>query len=328
MTRVTICLVTYNSADDLAECFKAVGQQLHESLDVVVIDCGSHDASVETARTAPLGEVPRRVIALGENRGFAGGMNAALRETDAPWILTLNADARPSPTFIRRLLERGLRTQSSGAITGRLIRPTEADGTRRIDACGMYLVPTWRHLDRGSDEVEGLQFGVAERVFGATGAATLWRREALEDAAVEGEIFAEDFHSYREDAELCFRLRERGWEVIYEPAAIAEHRRHVLPERRKDLPAMINYHSLKNRYLLRIWHQTSSNLRETFFLTLWRDLLALGYVLTQERSSLPAYRWLWQHRKRLFARRQLIQSRRKISEAEVDRWFFQHSLPL
>jgi GT2 family glycosyltransferase len=185
----------------------------------------------------------------------------------------------------------------------------------------MRLTRAWRHFDRGSGEPDRGQYGVPEKVFGATGAAALFRREALDDAAVAGEVFDPRFHSFREDAELCFRLRERGWEVLYEPAAVAEHRRFNLPERRSAMPALVNYHSLKNRYLLRIYHQTAGNFFRTFLPTLIRDLGALGYVLLRERSSLAAYGWIWRHRRELRARRRAIQARRTVPAREIDRWF-------
>jgi GT2 family glycosyltransferase len=182
----------------------------------------------------------------------------------------------------------------------------------------MRLVPAWRHFDRGSGEIDRGQYGRAERVFGATGAASLFSRAALLDAAVDGEIFDPRFHSFREDAELCFRLRERGWEILYEPAAVAIHRRFNLPSRRRAMPPHVNYHSLKNRYLLRLYHQTAGNFWRTLPATVARDLAALGYVLLREWSSLAAYRWLWRHRREIGRRRQQIAERRRIS---VDRWF-------
>ncbi|MFL6289479.1 MAG: glycosyltransferase, partial [Thermoanaerobaculia bacterium] len=212
------------------------------------------------------------------------------------------------------------RAEGAGAVTGRLVRP---DG--RLDACGMRLTSNWRHLDRGSGEPDRGQFSRPERVFGATGAASLFRREALDDVAVEGEVFDPRFHSFREDAELCFRLRERGWEVLYEPAAHCEHRRFNLPERRSGMPASVNCHSLKNRYLLRLYHQTAGNLVRTLVPTLARDLGALAYVLLRERSSLAAYSWLWRNRADLLRRRRIIQGRKTV---DVDRWFRVNGIPI
>ena len=330
---VAICIVTHNSAPDLPGCLEAVARSEHRPLEIVVVDCASSDDSLETARrSAPAGaaDISFQAVGLAENAGFAGGMNAAFRRTQAPFVLTLNADARPAPDYVSRLLARAdahprLRV---GAVTGRLVRPVDSNGVRRLDACGMRLIRAWRHLDRGSGEVDRGQFSTPERVFGATGAATLFRRAALDDTAVEGEIFDAGFHSFREDAELCFRLRERGWEVLYEPAAVTEHRRFNLPERRSAMPPMVNYHSLKNRYLLRLYHQTAGNLLRTLAPTFFRDAAALGYVVLRERSSLAAYAWLWRHRADILRRRRIIQGRRTVPAAAVDRWFHSPGEPL
>ena len=324
---VSVCIVTHDSAADLPGCLEAIGRLEHRPLEIVVVDCASRDGSLEVARgNAPVG-IPFQAAGLAENAGFAGGMNRALEIARYPFILTLNADARPLPDYVARLLARAeahpeLRV---GAVTGRLVRPPEQDGMRRLDACGMRLTRTWRHLDRGSGESDRGQLGAPERVFGATGAASLFRRAALDNAAVEGEVFDPRFHSFREDAELCFRLRERGWEVLYEPAAVAEHRRWNLPERRSAMPAMVNYHSLKNRYLLRLYHQTWGNFFRTFVPTFIRDLMALGYVVLRERSSLAAYSWLWRHRSEILRRRRVIQGRRTV---DIDPWFFVERMPL
>ncbi|HEV8582286.1 MAG TPA: glycosyltransferase family 2 protein [Thermoanaerobaculia bacterium] len=329
-TAVAVCIVTHDSAPDLPGCLESIAAQRHRPLEIVVTDCASRDGSLETARThAPAG-IPFQAVGLAENLGFAGGMNAAFAHTRAPFILTLNADARPGPDYVARLMARAAAHPDLrvGAVTGRLVRPAADGRPRLIDACGMRLARTWRHLDRGSGEVDRGQWGRPERVFGATGAASLFRRKALDDVAIDGEIFDSRFHSFREDAELCFRLRERGWEVLYEPDAVAEHRRFSLPERRSAMPATVNRQSLKNRYLLRIYHQTPGNLLRTFVPALARDLGALGWVLLRERSSLGAYAWLWRHRAELLQRRRTIQQRRTVPAREIDRWFSVEGQPL
>lgn len=329
-TPVAICIVTHNSQGDLPGCLAAIGGLRYRPLELVVVDCASGDDSVATARENCPAGVSLTYRALSENVGFAGGMNEALSQTNAPLVLTLNPDARPEPDYLSRLLERANESRQLrvGALTGRLIRPREGDQAGLLDACGMYLSPTWRHFDRGSGEPAEGRWQAADRVFGATGAASLFRREALDDVAVDGEIFLAEFHSFREDAELCFRLRERGWEVLYEPSALCEHRRRSLPSTRRQMPPHVNMHSLKNRYLLRFYHQHGVNLLLTGVPALARDLAALAYVLVRERSSLEAYRWLWQERSAILRRRSVIRSRRTVDASEIDRWFFRRSLPL
>jgi len=330
---VSVVTVTYGDAGELPGYFEAVAALEHRPLSAVVVDCASADGSAAEARRlgAELGGkggIPVTVIALGENRGFAGGMNEALRHTEAPFVLSLNADARPEPDYVGRLLDRLRDREGAAAATGRLVRFPAVGTPPRLDACGMRLTRTWRHLDRGSGEPDQGQYARPERVFGATGAASLFRRAALDDVAVGGEIFDERFHSFREDAELAFRFAERGWEVLYEPGARALHRRFTLPERRSALPTVINYHSLKNRYLLRLYHQTMGNFFRTLLPTLGRDLAALAWVLAREHTSLAAYGWLWTNRRELLARRRAIQARRTRPAREIDAWFSRTGVPL
>ncbi len=335
---VALLVVTHDSADDLPAGLAAVGALRPPPSELVIVDCASSDASVSAARQTAPATIPTRIEALGSNLGFAGGMNRAIALATAPYLLTLNADARLSPDFLAPLVARleDPRHSRVAAVTGRLVRAERAQPPGsprapeppRLDACGMRLSWTWRHFDRGAGELDHGQYAAAERVFGATGAATLWRRSALADVAIADQIFDERYHSFREDAELAFRLRERGWEILYEPAAVASHRRRVLPERRAELPAAVNLQSLKNRYLLRIDHQTLGNFFWTLPATLGRDVAALAWVLLREPSSLPAYAWLWRERRALVEHRRLVQRRRTVSPGAIGKWFLRSGEPL
>lgn len=321
--RVAVCIVTHGSAADLPACLAAVGRQRLPPAELVVVDCASRDGSLEVARRHAPASVELKCEAATTNLGFTGGMNRALALSHAPMVLMLNADAVLDEGFLERAVHRMLshRELRVGAVAGRLSRPASG-GRPRLDACGMRLIPTWRHLDRGAGQVDRGQYATAERVFGATGAASLFRREALEDAAVDGDILLPELHTFREDAELCLRLRERGWEVLYEPSARAVHRRVNLPGRRRQMSVQINRQGVANRFLLRAYHQGPANLLLTLLPTLWRDALVVGYVLLRERTSLGAFGWLWRHRRRILDRRRKIQARRTVARWNLDRWFF------
>lgn len=293
----------------------------------MIVDCASVDGSAQLAQRLAPPQLGAEVLALERNLGFAGGTNLGFERSSSPWVLTLNPDARPAPNYLGRLLERAedARLGRVGALTGRISR---LDEPARLDACGMRLTRSWRHLDRGSNEPDRDQYASAERVFGATGAASLWRREALADVAFASGPFDVAFHSFREDAELCFRLRERRWEVVYEPTAHALHRRRVLPQRRRSLPLELNRRSLVNRYRLRLAHQTAGNFLRTLPWTAARDLAALGYVALIERGSLSAYREIWRERRSLLERRRWVAERRTAAPGEVERWFARAGEPL
>ncbi|MDE2691952.1 MAG: glycosyltransferase [Acidobacteriota bacterium] len=346
---VAVCTVTWNDAENLPRFFDALAELQGPAFRLIVVDNASSDGTVESLRGhAGTAGFPVEVIALDENTGFAGGLNQAIESAFASdpqpeWVLSLNADAWPAPDYTELLIERARRFTTGqepvGAVTGRLLRaqaekgPPSADCTDTgadnpvIDACGMTLTRSWRHVDRGSDQIDHGQYGVTERVFGGTGAATLFLGAALQDAAIEGRVLDDDFHSYREDAELCFRLQERGWQVLYEPRARAVHRRVNLARRRRRMSPEVNFHSLKNRYLLQYYHRSLADFPRTFLATALRELGIVAYVLLREPSSLAAYGWLWRHRGRLRQRRRLIRSRRLVPGRAVARWFGRAALP-
>jgi GT2 family glycosyltransferase len=175
-----------------------------------------------------------------------------------------------------------------------------------------------RHLDRGADQPDTGQYEKPEEIFGPSGAAAMYRFKALEDAAVDGQFFDEDFFAYREDADLAWRCRLFGWSSIYVPGAVARHRRRVTPERRASLPKAINYHSVKNRFLLRLNNMTANLYRRDFWPITKRDAAVIGYVLLREWSSIPALFFVCRHLPRLMRKRKQIQNRKRADPAE---WF-------
>ena len=177
---VAVCVVTHNSAGDLPGCLAAIAEPWNPPVaQLVVVDCASSDDSVSVVERLAPTQIPLILERSEKNLGFAGGMNLAIRLSSAPFILSLNPDTRPAPDYCSRLLAtcNHPRLPRWRPLTGRLARPAQTDGSPpRLDACGMKLIVTWRHLDRASGEIDRGQFGQPERVFGATGAATLYRR--------------------------------------------------------------------------------------------------------------------------------------------------------
>jgi GT2 family glycosyltransferase len=184
-----------------------------------------------------------------------------------------------------------------------------------IDSAGMRMTRNGRHLD-----IDVHPDALTE-VFGVSGAAAMFRTSFLRDVAVDGEVFDEDFFAYREDADIAWRGRLFGWRAVCEPRAVAYHVRRVTPEVRGELPASLNMHSVKNRFLLRLKNEGAYLALRNAPFELARDLMVLIAALTIERTSLPAFGWLWRNRARVLAKRRAIQSRRKVSDRALARWF-------
>ena len=329
MPTLAVSLVTHNESRDVERLVPSLFAQTFRDAVLVAVDNASEDgtrsvlAAFEKVTPLPMTVVPSR-----ENLGYTGGHNEGISralEAGAGWVLVLNADVVLAPDFLETLLGDAVRPENAefGAFTGKILR---ADGeelrpTTVLDTVGIRMTPNGRHFDVGSSLPDDGRYDRPAEIFGVSGCVALYRAEALADVRISTGFFDDDFFVYREDVDLAWRLRGRGWRARCVPSAVAWHRRRNLPERRREMSPLANLHSVKNRFLLRVNNAGSAHLRTTFGRTFARDLLVVGGCLTVERTSLPALRWLAVNRTRLLAKRAEIQSRRRVSDRDLLRWF-------
>lgn len=316
-----IAIVTYNSGLYIRRCLEAALQQEGVQIEVVVVDNASTDDTCEILKEFK-GRI--RKYLNSSNLGFAAAQNQAIRSSRAEWVLTLNPDVLLLPDFIRMLVDAGKSDPGAGAVCGKLL--SIGSGFRmlpetRIDSTGIFFTPAMRHFDRGWHQTDIQCFENMEYVFGASAAAALFRRRMINDIAVEGSFFDPDFFAYREDADVAWRAQLMGWRCIYTPSAVAYHVRAVTPGNRRSVPASINMHSVKNRFLMRIKNTTPGLYRRYWLSMTARDLLVLGGALFWEPSSLPAFWRLAGCLRRAWRQRRLIMSRRKVSDDAMASWF-------
>ena len=113
-----------------------------------------------------------------------------------------------------------------------------------------------------------------------------------------------------------------GWHCLYAPRAVAWHVRRVTPERRNELPTEINWHSVKNRFLMRAKNISWRLYASCFFPTTLRDVQVIGYCLLVDRKLASALAAVWICRHDLKRKRQIIQAHRRVSDRELLFWFF------
>jgi GT2 family glycosyltransferase len=305
---VSIVVVSRDSAADLPLSLASALAQTGVDVETLVVDNASTDACREVVRKFG---TTVRLMPMAGNVGFAAAMNAGIDASAGRYVVALNPDCRLDTRFAEVLTGKLDSRPDVGSASGRIYR---ADGpdlspTPRLDSTGILFTRSGRHLDRGSGEDGDGRYLEEEEVAGTTAAAGFYRRDALEAAKISTGYFDSDFFLYREDADLSLRLGLLGWKCLYVPRAVAWHRRRNLPERRSRMSAAANLHSVKNRFLLRINNQSARNFARTLVPTLGRDLLVLSACLTVERTSLPAFSWLWKNRRRLWAKRREIQEK-------------------
>ena len=228
VARVSAVVVNYNAGPDLVDALRSINGALPgREWDAVVVDNASSDGSARI----PSDLAPRvRVIANSQNTGFARGVNQGLAATTGEFVLILNPDCQLRTGAGEALLEE---IQRPGcAIAGpRILDPDgNIQGSARGDPdmlTGLFGRTGW--LRRALPHLGVSRRNVIDPVMSdsesaavdwVSGACMLARRDAL--ASVGG--FDERYFLYWEDADLCRRLRRKGYEVRYVPAAVAVHK--------------------------------------------------------------------------------------------------------
>jgi GT2 family glycosyltransferase len=318
---VSVTIVTYNSGRFIKRCLESVLAQKYPSLEVIVVDNNSTDGTVDILEQF---DARCRVFYNDENTGFAAAQNQAIHLSRGEWVLTLNPDVLLLPNFIAQLVEAGYLHPRIGAVCGKLLTISatfDLPDRPRVDSTGIYFTPMLRHLDRGSQEVDNGEYSNFEYVFGATAAAALYRREMIDDISIDGEFFDADFFVYREDADVAWRAQLLGWRCLYTPNPRAYHVRNVLPGNRRALPAEINMHSVKNRFLMRIKNMTADLYKRHWFWITVRDAVVIACCFTRETSSLKAFPAIVSTWKRVWAKREIIMRRRRVTDEYMASWF-------
>ena len=318
---VSVTVVTYNSGRFIRRCLESVLEQIHEPLEVIVIDNASTDGTTDILEPF---EDRCLIVYNEENIGFAAAQNQAIALSCGEWVLTLNPDVLLLSNFVSNLLAAGSMDPRAGTICGKLLLADatfDIEGSQRLDSTGMYFTPTLRHRDRGCMETVNGHYRRFEYVFGATAAAAFYRREMIEDISVDGEFFDSDFFTYREDADVAWRAQLLGWKCIFNPRAAAYHVRKLRPGMRTELPAEINMHSVKNRFLMRIKNITPGLYVRNLLPITVRDVGILAYCLVIERTSLPAFYYLLRDLESSLRKRRLVQSRRRVDDSYMAGWF-------
>jgi GT2 family glycosyltransferase len=318
---VSVTIVTYDSGHFIKRCLESVLAQKYDRKEIIVVDNNSTDGTVDILEQF---EDRVRIVYNDENLGFAAAQNQAIRQARGQWILTLNPDVLLLPDFIQSLVDAGNLDERIGSVCGKLLTiksSFDLPDKPLVDSTGIYFTPMLRHLDRGSQELDNGHYLQNEYVFGATAAAALYRREMIDDISIDGDFFDRDFFVYREDADVAWRAQLLGWSCIYTPHARGYHVRKVLPGNRRALPDVINMHSVKNRFLMRLKNITPDVYKRNWLSITWRDLVVLGCCLTRERSSLKAFAYVLRNWRRVLEKRREIMRRKRVTDEYMASWF-------
>jgi GT2 family glycosyltransferase len=227
--KVSIIVVNWNGERFLKDCLGALLGQSYSNCEIILVDNGSSDNSVRFAREK-FPEV--KVVELKENEGFTGGNAAGLEIAQGAFIALVNTDARADETWLQNLIEPMVGDGTVGICASKLI----FTDSLTLNSAGDGLTTAGVGFNRGLGG-NAADFKTPEFVFGACGAAVLYRRRMLDEIG----FLDDDFFLYDEDTDLNFRAQLAGWKCAYVPTAIAYHVANATARRLSNLH--VYYHT-------------------------------------------------------------------------------------
>ena len=276
-------------------------------VDVVVLDNASDDSTADVAR-----EFGVRCVRLEERSSFCRAMNVGVARVAGEALLFVQPDTFLTPGFLETARAR-LADPEVGSVAPKLIRTLGPDESQRLDVLDTAGMVVDRRRKNGlvGHGRPALAYDEPTDVFGPDGAVALYRREVLEEVAVDGEVFDEDLVTWGADADLAWRVRTLGWRCVYEPRAVAYHIRRYSPSTRSQMPEWDRMMQFRNRYLMIAkndgWREL---LRDSPRIAAY-EVLALGFALLRERHLLRGYIEAARLLPRMLRKRRILQHRRR-----------------
>jgi GT2 family glycosyltransferase len=201
-----VIVPTITGGDLLQECLNSLADQTFRDFEIVVVDNSGRN-TVQDAGA--------KVIRNVSNVGFGAAINQGWRQSEARFIATLNDDAVAHTNWLEALV-RGMEAEPEIGMCASQVR---LYGSNDLDSAGMLIASDGSSKQRGHRQPAS-RFGRRVATLLPSASAALYRREMLDE--IGG--FEESFFLYCEDTDLGLRARWAGWQCVYVPDAIVEHR--------------------------------------------------------------------------------------------------------
>ena len=232
MPAVSIVVLNYNGKHFLETCLKSLERQDFQDFEVLLVDNGSTDGSLEYVQE----KFPSvRVISLAENLGFCGGNNVGIGEARGEYVALLNNDAEADPNWLGELKGTLDAHSDVGFCASKMFL---RDQPEIIDTAGGIFYSCGVGGQRGCLEKENGRFTELEYVFSACAGAAMYRKTMLDEIG----LFDDKFFAHGEEFDLSFRAQLRGYKCLFVPSAVVYH----------AAGGTLNRDSDERRYL---WHR-------------------------------------------------------------------------
>lgn len=219
---VYVVIVTHNSAEELDICLAHLEKQMVPIKGLIIVDSGS-DVPPSLDSISPL---PGIKIIKTDNVGYSKANNIGFKQIVADedgMVVFMNPDTFLPPDYFAQAVHVLNENPGAAVVSGKLLgfdlKAMKPSG--KIDSTGIFRSWYGRWHDRGQGQKDQGQYDLITSPTAICGALMCCRIKALNP--FKGDVFDTDFFLYKEDIELCLRLRKAGWTLVYDPRLIAYH---------------------------------------------------------------------------------------------------------
>lgn len=211
MREVSIVIPNYNGKHFLENCLKAVFAQDIKDQEVIVVDNGSSDGSLEYLQTFP----QVRTIVLDRNYGFCKAVNEGIKAADSEYVILLNNDTEVNEKFASELLRAVKSDEKIFSCSSKMVQFYDRE---RMDDAGDYYCALGWAFGRGKN-APVRQYETPAEIFASCAGAAIYRKKMLEELG----YFDEEHFAYLEDIDIGYRARIFGYKNVYAPKAVVYH---------------------------------------------------------------------------------------------------------
>lgn len=309
--RVTASVIipNWNGQELLQDCFESLRNQTYQNFETILVDNGSVDNSVKYAEKNFPGI---RIIALQKNFGFASAINKGVKASNTKYVVFLNNDTKVDQDWLKNLIQCVESHPEVISVNSKLLNFYDR---KSIDGVGMLINEVGQARSIGWQEKDKGRYDKEQYIFGATGGASLFRRENF----IKVGFFDEKYFMYSEEVDFAFRAQFLGYKSIFCPKAKIFHKHKATSKR---LPAHIEYWQFRNMTQTIIKDFPASILFKK-----WRwlkiILVHLNTIFYQLKNGFfwPPFMadlWILFHLPHLLRQRKKIQSSRKVSDEYIE----------
>ncbi|MDO4454146.1 MAG: glycosyltransferase family 2 protein [Eubacteriales bacterium] len=209
---VSVVIPNWNGEKYLRQCLKSLRQQDFRKFEIIVVDNGSEDDSVDMMKR----DFPEvRILRMKKNEGFCRAVNRGIHAAKAPYILLLNNDTCAERTFVKEMFRGIRRHKNCFSCQAKMMQKEYPD--LMDDAGDFYSALGWAFAD-GKGEPEW-KHNREKRIFSSCAGAAIYRKSILDKIG----LFDESHFAYLEDLDLGYRAKRYGYENWFLPKARVYH---------------------------------------------------------------------------------------------------------